>query len=79
MLDGGDSGNARCNGNGGAAIDCNAQADMMRRQAKERGMEFLFRVSKPACRQDAAVQTEDVGRRLRFEGRGSRVEGRVEG
>lgn len=75
MLDGGDSGNARCSGNGGAVIDCNAQADMMRRQAKERGMEFLSSVK--ACLQTRCGRA-DRGRRSRVEVRGSRVESRVE-
>lgn len=52
----------------GRRLNCNAQADMMRRQAKERSVECLSSIK--ACRQDAAVQTEDAGRGSRFEGRG---------
>lgn len=53
----------------GRRLNCNAQADMVRRQAQERNMECLSSVR--ACGQDAAVETEDVGRGSRFEGRGS--------
>lgn len=71
MLDGGDSGNARCNGNGGAAIElqCSGGHDAAASKGAKCEMSFEYQSLQTRC------SRADRGRRLRVEVRGSRVEG----